>query len=219
MTDGKAIRILLLMLAAVIVQTGRGEEGTPSKMFHTVVQMSGTGIDPTSFAAKPKIYWRASNKYCRVDEESDAEHGIHGRLIVNEPDIWMVNLVDNSARHIVDPGPTFNCKVPIFAFDQETAKSKVGELEFGHELEFFRANGAKLIDGPKLDFKSKYYELTIDGSDLRLVEREDIHAPILVALKKGDKVFQVRYLLWDDNVPFKSDLFSKPMGVTIGEAQ
>ena len=213
--NGMEFRTLSIWIIFVLVQIGWCGDDTPSTMTHAVVQMSGTGIDPSSFAARPKEYWRASNKYCRVDEEADQEHGIHGRLIINEPDVWMVNLADRSARHFVDPGPTFNCKTPIFAFDAETAKSKVGELEFGRELEFFTENKAELITGPKLDFKANYYELLVDDSVLRLVEREDPHAPLLVALKKGDKLLQVKYLLWDSNVPFKIDLFAKPTGVTI----
>jgi hypothetical protein len=62
-----------------------------------------------------------------------------------------------------------------FAFDPEMAKSKIGELEFGRELEFFRANGAKPVDGPKLEFKANYFELTIADSVLKLVERADIY--------------------------------------------
>jgi hypothetical protein len=52
-------------------------------------------------------------------------------------------------------------KLPIFALDPEMAKSKIGKLEFGRELEFFRANGAKPVDGPKLEFKANYFALTI----------------------------------------------------------
>jgi hypothetical protein len=131
----------------------------------------------------------------------------------------MVNLADNTAKHLVDQGPTFNCKLPIFAFDPEMAKSKIGELEFGRELEFFRANGAKPVDGPKLEFKANYFELTIADSILKLVERADIHALILIGLMRGNKVLQVRYSLWDDEEPFKADLFAKPDGVRIEEVK
>ena len=191
---------------------------TPSKMTHAVVQMSGADISADSFSAKPKIFWRASNQYCRVDEEPDPGKGIHGKLIVNEPDAWLVNLADNTAKHVLDPGPTFNCRLPIFALDQEMAKSKIGELEIGRELDFFRSNGAKLIEGPKLQFEANYYELTVGDSVLRLVERVDIHAPILIGLTRGDKVYKARYLLWNE-VPFKADLFAKPTGVKIEEAK
>ncbi len=188
-------------------------------MTHLSAQMSGPDIPPDSFAAKPKIIWRAANQYCRVDEEPDPEHGIHGRIIINEPDVWMVNLADNTARHFVDQGPTFNCKLPVFAFDQDALKTKIGELEFGHEVEFFQKNGAKRVEGPKLSFETNYYELTIEDSLLKLVEIPNIHAPLRVGLTRGDKTYVVKYLLWDDHVPFKADVFAKPSGVKIEDAK
>ena len=71
-------------------------------------------------------------------------------MVIKEPDAWLVNLADCTAKHIVDPGPTFNCKLPIFTLSAEMAKSKVGELEIGREIDFFHQNSAKLIEGPKV---------------------------------------------------------------------
>jgi hypothetical protein len=191
---------------------------TPSKMTHAIIQMSGSGISADSFSAKPKTFWRASNQYCRVEEEADPERGIHGRMVINEPNAWLVNLADNTAKHLVDPGPTFNCKLPIFAMSPEMAKSKISELEIGRELEFFKQNGAKLIEGPKLQFEAKYYEVQIGDYSLRLVERVDTRAPIMIGLKHGSDQYLAHYLLWEE-VPFKSDLFAKPEGVKVEEAK
>jgi hypothetical protein len=52
-----------------------------------------------------------------------------------------------------------------------------------------------------------------------LVERPDIHAPVLIALIRKNKVLQVRYLLWDDRVPFNPGLFAKPTYAKITEAK
>jgi hypothetical protein len=68
-----------------------------------------------SVLAQPKVMYRAGTKYCRVEEAEDSQNKIHGLFIVDEPDAWMINLYDKLARHVVDPGPTFNCKLPIFA--------------------------------------------------------------------------------------------------------
>lgn len=208
---------LIAMLALLLPQMMVCAD-IPGKMIHGIIQMSGTDIPEGSFASKPKIFWRASNQYCRINEEPDLEHGIHGRLLINEPDAWLINFADNTAKHMVDTGPTFNCRMPIFAIDAEMARSKIGELEMGHELEFFRANGATEIEGPKVEFEAKYYELKIGDSILRLVERVDIHAPIMIGLARGDKMYKARYLLWGE-VPFKADLFEKPTGVRIEEAK
>src|SRR5437660_9646426 len=96
----------------------------PTKMIHVIIKMSGSDIGEDSFAAKPKTFWRASNQYCRADEEPDPQNGIHGRTLINEPDAWLINLADNTAQHVVDHGPTFNCRLPIFAMDEQMAKSK-----------------------------------------------------------------------------------------------
>lgn len=208
------------VMALAGAMSGFSADNAPSKMTHLIVQMSGTDIPAGSFAGRPKTMWRASNSYCRIDEEPDPEQGLHLRTIMNEPDAWLVDLANNRAKHMVDPGPTFNCRMPIFAFDMATAKSKVGELEFGHELEFFQKNGAKKVDGPDLKgFKANYYELMVDGAVLKLVERVDIHAPILIGLVQAARVTTARYLLWDDQVPFNADLFAKPTGVKIEEVK
>ena len=68
-------------------------------------------------------------------------------------------------------------------------------------------------------FAANYYELTVDGMLLTLVERVDILAPIMIGLIQGEKITKVRYLLWEDQVPFKLDLFAKPTGVKIEEAK
>jgi hypothetical protein len=207
------------MLILGLLGGGLQISSKPTKMTNVIVQMSGTDIPADSFAAKPKVYWRASNQYCGVDEEPDPDNNIHGRTVISEPDAWLINLADGTAKHLIDQGPTFDCKLPVFALDPETAKSKIGELEFGRELAFVQANGAKAVEGPKLEFKANYYELTVGDSVLKLVERADIGAPLLIALIRGNSIVQVRYLLWDDQVPFKANMFAKPTGVKIEEAK
>jgi hypothetical protein len=206
----------VVMLVPVLLSTGVCAD--PSTMIHAIVQMSGTDIPTDSFFTKPKIFWRASNQYCRVDEEPYPEKGIHGRLVVNEPDAWLVNLADNTAKHVIDPKPTLNCRLPVFSIDESTAKGAIGELEIGREHDFFQTHGATLVDGPKLLFKANYYELEIGDAVLRLVERADNHAPVLIRLLRGVKEYKARYVLWEE-LPFKGDLFAKPTGVTIEEVK
>lgn len=207
----------LMMALALIPGVGDCAE-TPSTMIHAIIQMSGTDFPDGSFAAKPKIFWRASNQFCRIEEEPDPAQGIHGVMVINEPDAWLINLEDKTAKHFLDSGPTFNCKLPIFAFSAEMAKGELGELEVGRELEFFHKNGAKLIEGPKLEFEANYYELSIGDSVLRLVERVDRHVPIFIGLLRGGKEYKARYLLWGE-VPFKGDVFAKPTGVKIEDTK
>jgi len=218
MVSARQITYTALLLVSALLSPSFSADDT-AKMTHMIVRMSGSGIPADSFTAKPKVYWRTGSRYCRVDEEPDPEKGIHGRTVINEPNAWLINLADHTAKHILDQGPTFNCRLPIFASDPEATKGKLGELEFGRELEFFQSNGAEQIEGPQLQFKANYYELRIGDSVLRLVERSDIHAPILIGLIRGEKTVEVHYLLWDDQVPFKADLFAAPTDVRIQEVK
>jgi len=92
---------LAVVLTLALVRVSVCADSAPTKRTHVIAQMSGPNISADSFAAKPKIYWRASNQYCRIDEEPDTEKGIHGRIIMNEPDAWLVNLADNTAKHLL----------------------------------------------------------------------------------------------------------------------
>jgi len=210
----------ILTLAIAVLSFHRvviGEE-TPAKMTHVIIRMSGTDIAEDSFFAKPKTFWRASNRYCRTDEEPDPKNGIHGRLVINEPDGWLINLADNTAKHMPDPGPTFDCRLPIFAFNMAMVKSKIGALEVGRELDFFHENGATVVEGPKLSFEAKYYRLHVGDSVLTLVERVDIHVPIMVGLIQDEKVYTARYALWEE-IPFDPKLFVLPPGLKLIEVK
>src|SRR5713226_2513962 len=59
-----------------------------------------------------------------------------------------------TAQHSIDPCPTFNCHLPVFAYgtpqslDEEM--KEIRELEFGRELDFFKGKGAVPEGGPVL---------------------------------------------------------------------
>ena len=100
-------------LFLVLATTTLTAPGTPKTMTKIEAHLEGPQVMADSFSAKPKVIYRADTRYCRLEEAQDTENKIHGLLIVNEPDAWMVNLYNKSAQHMVDPGPTFNCKLPI----------------------------------------------------------------------------------------------------------
>jgi hypothetical protein len=127
------MKTLLLLSIFYALSVFSFAQDTPKQMTKIVAQLQGPEIPADSFAAKPKTMYRAGSRYCRVEEEPDTKNGIQGLLVVNEPDYWMANLISKTARHGVDPGPTFNCHMPMFADDPD--KEAAG-LEFGLEMEF-----------------------------------------------------------------------------------
>ena len=64
-------------------------------MTKLIVRLESPEVPGQSFAAKPKTLYRAGTGYCRTEELPDPEHGIHGLMIINEPDVWMVNRLRN----------------------------------------------------------------------------------------------------------------------------
>jgi len=204
----------LLTLSAVAL--GQESGATMTKL---TVRLESPGIPPESFAAKQKTMYRSGNRYCRTEELPDPEHGIHGLMVLNEPDAWMVNLLTKTAQHFVDPGPTFNCHLPIFGGDQVKSaadmRNALLELEFGQELGYFKGKGASPTEGPTLQGKSTtVYTIRIGDSQLSLFTTGPQERPLAVTRQHEN----VRETFWYgsyEEAPFDQKLFTKPEGVRI----
>ncbi|MBZ5602666.1 MAG: hypothetical protein LAO79_10205 [Acidobacteriia bacterium] len=124
----------------------------PAKMTKLMVKLESQEIPRDSFAAQPKRMYRAGSRYCRTEENPDLQNGIHGLMIINEPDVWLINRLDMTAKHMVDPGPTYNCRMPMFVNAEdirgpEDLKKILMQLEFGRELEFFKPRATAPVRG------------------------------------------------------------------------
>jgi outer membrane lipoprotein-sorting protein len=140
-------------------------------------------------------------------------------VIVNEPDVWMVNLFDKSGRHMVDRGPTFNAHLPIFE-DSSGAKTGVGELEFGKETEFFTKYNASRSPGAIISGRSsERYEVKIGGSTLVLWLDAQSKKPLRVSLIQGRGTQTMEYLSYEDNLKFDPSIFQPPAGITFQESK
>lgn len=191
-------------------------QDAPKTMTKMEVVLQGPKIPSASFAAKPKTMYRAGSRYCRVEEAEDTENHIHGLMIVNEPDAWMVNLMTKTARHVVDPGPTFNCHLPIFA---DGSDREASELEFGLEMEFFEKNGASSHPGSVLQGKqTTQYQVEVGKSKLALFTYGTPERPLAVGRVRGDDG-EIYWYSGYCGVPFDAKLFAKPEGVKIEESK
>jgi len=171
-----------------------------------------------SFLAQPKSMWRAGTTYSRTSEAPDPTNHVHLLAIVHEPDAWMINLFDGTGRHFVDPGPTFNVHLPIF--EEPGIKTKLNELEYGEELEFFTTNGARQSTGEMIDGKStNRLEVTIVGSSLVLWTDARSKKPVRISRIHGSQRETVAYLNYDDALPFDPTLFQCPAGISVTESK
>ncbi len=210
----------LFLFATLLCEVSSAQED-PATMTRLLVWVQRPDIPKDSFAAQPKRMFRAGNKYCRTEEAPDMENGIHGLMIVNEPDIWMVNRSDQTAAHMVDPGPTFNCRMPIFAGrarSKADLKKPLMLLEFGREVAFFKAINAEQSEGPLLTGSPTIAHTTqVDDTELIMITTVEPHIPrAIVGVYNG-----VRETYWYNEysvVPFEAKLFAEPPGVKIREA-
>jgi len=187
----------------------------------TMTKISTRVVEPApkegSFAAEPRTVWRAGTKYARIAESPDPENHIQGLVIVREPDVWMVNLFDKSARHIIDPGPVLAVHLPVFE-PAEGARTKLNELEIGRELEFFANNGATKSTGEVIKGRaSARRELTINGETVVLWTDAKSGKPVRVRLVKTAQSQTIEYLAYEDDLTFDASLFQLPAGITVVE--
>ena len=215
---------MIRFLALICVLTGAIlAEEPPKTMTKIEVILQSPDAPEGSFAAKPKVFYRAGNRYCRVEEAPDPDHGIHGRIIINEPDWWMVNLFSNTARHGLDPGPTFNCRLTIFANGSpksiDDKDKQIMQLEFGRELEFFKSKGAIPKKGPVLQTKDTIgYMVDVGTTTLALFTYGAPERPLAVSQDHDGKTDIYWYSSYGQ-IEFDPKLFTKPENVKIEESK
>ena len=212
----------LLLFICILAGSLLAEE-PPKVMTKVEVTLHSADAPDGSFAAKPKVFYRAGNGYCRIEEAADPEHSLHSLMIVNEPDYWMVNLITKTAQHSIDPGPTFNCHLPVFAYgtpqslDEEM--KEIRELEFGRELDFFKGKGAVPEGGPVL-FKKETtaYKTKVGTAVLTLFVAKSPELPVAVSLRRGDKNEVFLYSLYA-RTEFDPKLFAKPENLRVEDSK
>ena len=199
-------------------------EEPPRRMIRLVARLESSDIPEESFAAQPKVIYRAGDRFGRTEELPDPEHGIQGLMIINEPDSWLINLVTHTGRHLLDTGPTFICRMPIFINAEEVKsaedlKKPLLELEFGRELAYFKGKGAVAKEGPILQGKpTKVYVVTAGVWQLLLFTGGEPERPVAVARVRENTRETIWYGAYEE-LPFDPRLFIKPEGGRIEEAK
>lgn len=214
---------LILFVITLVARAIAFSQQSPEVMTRLSVRLESPQVPEGSFAAQPKMMYRAGNGYCRTEEVPDPEHGIYGLMILNEPDAWMVNLSTKIAQHLVDSGPTFSCHLPMFRGEQVKSPADLTnpllELEFGRELEYFKGKRADPHKGPVLrDKPTTVYTVNLGDSQLFLFTMGTPERPWAVARQHGN-LHEIYWYGVYDQLPFDPKLFARPEGVEIEEAK
>jgi len=216
-------RRLLSLAVALSASLAAQQPPTPKTMTKIEVILQSPDAPAGSFAAKPRVMYFAGTTYGRVEEAFDSDRNLHGLVVIHEPDFWMINLADNTGQHAIDPGPTFNIHIPIFPYRvhelPDGQKKKLQDLEFTHELEYFKAAGATPQKGPVLQTKeTTLYNVKIGDASVSLFTYGTPERPLSVVWLCGDE----HDILWYSGygeMPFDLKLFSKPENVKIVDAK
>ena len=208
-------RLPALLLAALLCPAAQAQPAGPP-ITKIVTRLASPQIQPGAFAAQPKTLYLAGDTYARLEEEPDKAHGVHSLMVVSEPDIWMINLLDHTGRHQVDAGPDLTVHCPILP---PGGPKEFSTLEFGKEVEFFKIRNAtpaaaREIDGTRCDAS----ELNFGDYGLLLYTAADSGLPKQLQLYRGGNLHAtIRYLHYERGLPFKPDLFKPPSGIKFAE--
>jgi hypothetical protein len=213
-----AVVVIGLLLALGI---GRVVSAPCQEFPKTMRKISIRGVepkpDPSSFEAQPKVTWRAGNRYARVAEAPDPQAHVHGLLIINEPDVWLINLYDKSVKHIVDTGGSSVVHIPVFPPEEKIAGLK--ELELGRELSFFTKGHAARSHGEVIKgAATERYKMTVGGVTVILWIDVKYKTPVRIALVRSKQTVTLEYIAYED-LPFDSSLFRPPPGLRIEHSQ
>lgn len=211
---------MLLSIAFSIAVAAPAAASTcaPPKLVHIAVANVTPGIAAGTFGAQPKVYYRIGSDKLRIEEVLDAANGIHGLIVVSEPNIWMANLYDGTGKHIVDPGPTFFAKAPVFGI--EGLSGKLTSLEFACEADFIAANAPKPVRTEQIG--SDRYEVyrVEDGTDaVEILEQPGTGTPVFARYyHAGNLAMALHYEVYLTGLPNDPTLFIPPPDVHYVEA-
>jgi outer membrane lipoprotein-sorting protein len=212
------LRGLLVALVLVAFAFQSFCQDVPKKMSKISVRGVEPAPEPGSFSAQAKTYWRAGTKYACIEEAEDRKNHIHGLAVISEPDAWMINLFDKSAKHMVDHGPTLDVHLPIFP-STTAIKTKLDGLEFGNEVEFFKKNNAMQSDEVVAGRAADRYDLRMGSSRVTLWTDARSKKPVRISQTKDMQTESFEYLSYEDDLAFDPSLFRPPAGLTIEKSR
>ncbi len=186
-------------------------------MMKIVYRHVGSNVIPGSFAATPLTLYRWGSTKLRAEEMPDPSMRLHGLIITNEKDIWMINLWNKTGKHAIDPGPTYNSHSPIIP-PEPGRIPRASKFEFGKELLFMKDKGVK----PKIELVKNenflVYECEEEGLLIRLYVSPKTKQPVSVSVTEGANVLtQLEYDEYQPSLSPDASLFSPPKGIIFSE--
>ncbi|MEK6210616.1 MAG: hypothetical protein AABM64_09675 [Pseudomonadota bacterium] len=199
-----------LLLASITL----GAQAADDKMLFAEYRVVSANLPASSPEAQPRKIWLLGKEFLRFEDVPNRETKVHGLIIVDEPDIWIIDRNKGQGQHAIDPGPQYVVHFPIFPREQS---EKLKQLEFGSELRFFQDHGAKELASQTVDgIKCKVYRLEFDDREVTLFLKPD-NLPLQIEVQSASVKYAVRFLKYDPNQKPDMSLFKVPPGIKIIE--
>ncbi len=218
------VPVLLLATGSILAAAGGTQPVcAPTKMVKATLRNATPDLDPDSFAAKPRTYYRLGTRYGRVEDQLDTEHGVHGLMVASEPDLWMINLLNKKGKHIIDKQPPQHFHVPLLALPgnpaslpEDTASAFLMGFELGCELEYVKAQSGGAPPKPEQLDGHTYDAYTATQGEHKIVLLIDpaTGKPFsATSLKSGKVITHVVYVEYDAGLAPDLSLFVPPKDV------
>jgi hypothetical protein len=191
----------------------------PAMLTRMTVRNISPGVPAAAPAAQPRQIWRKGSMQLRTEESPDPMRGVHSVIIVDEPNIWMVNMATRSGQRQTDPGPTYEVRAPILPL-QPGMPAPLAQLEYGCEGAFVAAH-AKGAPRPVpwgAD-TANLHTAEFGEHQVSVMMHVRRNAPLMVVYARANQpVFAIRYDDYRSDLPDRPELFQPPKSAQITEA-
>jgi hypothetical protein len=171
------------------------------KMIKAVVRDVTPGEGKTS--TKPKTFYRLGSTQWRIEKPSCSTDRL--LTIVKEPDIWIIQIPENTGIHFAGPYPLNYFFPMIKTSDGET---RLRGLQLGTEVAFMEAKKALKKSVTFENNKCTLYSVDTEGLHVELICRAEKQNPVeLTVSEKMKVVSHLRYDEYNNDLEIKSTLF------------
>jgi hypothetical protein len=186
-------------------------------MYMTRLEFAFDEARPGTAEARPKTIYVAGDRYGRIEQFADANSNFKHLILVDEPDIWLVDAVRKTAGHSANHGSDQRVHNPILGPE---APEEFVDLEYGRERKFFDDSHASPVAEEWNGIECNVREVTAGPYRVRfLVDRKRSTPVRMEAFKDNEPLFALRYLSYSTDLKFDPTLFQPPKEFAIVEAE
>lgn len=168
----------MLSLVLVLLVLPLHAQLSDTSMIKITYRVVNDNLPGDSFYLTPRTLYRMGTRYGRLEEMYNPVTGIHMRVIIDEPHAWIVNLKTNTAKYLLDQGPTIEFHSPMFPSEEKQSPPPFNNTcEFGLEFMFLKNNKAVKTSVKINNVEYDRYHAKFDRYEMTLVSHKgkDIH--------------------------------------------